>query len=119
MQRVRPENRLTARFACFQIPIYQRDFRISDVLGRVLEKTNNAYQNQIQSADFIEDFQQELDPRTGQVMKTATKFRKMSNTFTDKKRKKGSSLRVVQEINIELGLNKDKFQSIDIDDHEK
>ena len=68
MQRVRPENRLCARFACFQIPIYDRDFKMTSVLGQVLDRTHNAMQKQLRKEDFLEDFTLELNPRTGKVL---------------------------------------------------
>lgn len=44
MSRVRPEHRLSARFACFQIPIYNRNFKMKSVLNDVLARTETAFQ---------------------------------------------------------------------------
>ena len=68
MARVRPENRLSARFACFQIPVFTRKIKIGNVLEEVLARTETAFQQQLRSDDFEEDFlKQEIDARTGRL----------------------------------------------------
>ena len=65
MGRVRPEHRLSARFACFQIPVYNRNLKMQNVLAEVLARTETAFQRQLRSEDFEEDFSHDIDPRTG------------------------------------------------------
>ena len=69
MARIRPENRLSARFAIFSIPVYNRNLKMVSVLSEVLSKTEGAFKRQLNNSDFNEDFSRELDPRTGKLMR--------------------------------------------------
>ena len=102
MQRVRPENRLSARFACFQIPVYSRDFKISNVLQSVLDGTRDAYLKQISREDFVEDFSQELNPRTGRVMAEAHTG-KAPATASERGRRRTTVVKAQEELPVDAG----------------